>query len=83
MGQDDFVANRVEPIVSRAPRVAGFENRAAGIARLVGDNLARRPPRNSVTVTSASVGPLTVALHASDRQIAATIAASIWREVGA
>ncbi|MCP3902787.1 MAG: hypothetical protein GY715_04045 [Planctomycetes bacterium] len=61
---------------------AGFEGRADGIARLVGESLTQRAPERSVQVKSASVGPVNVERQASDRQIAAMIAASIRREVG-
>jgi len=61
---------------------AGFEHRAAGIARLVAEELAGLPAPGNVSLRSLSLPPLEIQSGASDRQIAGQVARSIASTVG-
>lgn len=56
---------------------AGFEHRAAGIARRVAEELAGLPAPADVALRSLSLPPIQIQAGASDRQIAGQIARSI------
>lgn len=60
---------------------AGFEHRAAAIARLVAEELAGMPTPGDRTIRSLSLPPLEVKAGASDRAIAGRIARSIAESV--
>jgi hypothetical protein len=62
---------------------AGFEHRAAGIARRVADELAEMPAPGDLSVRSLSLAPIEIRAGASDRQIAGQIARSISESVAA
>lgn len=61
---------------------AGFEHRAAGIARQVAEELAGLPAPSDVSLRSLSLPPIQIQAGASDRQIAGQIARSIAQTVG-
>lgn len=61
---------------------AGFEHRAAGIARLVAEELAGLPAPGDVSLRSLSLPPFEIQAGASDRQIAGQVARSIASTVG-
>jgi hypothetical protein len=60
---------------------AGFEHRAAGIARRVAEELAGTPAPADLSLRSLSLPPLEIRAGASDRQIAGQIARSISESV--
>ncbi len=62
---------------------AGFERRAARIARLVGDELARLPVASEVHADSLHVRGLEISPALSDRRAAARIASAIHRQAQA
>jgi hypothetical protein len=61
---------------------AGFEHRAAGIARRVAEELAEMPAPSDLSVRSLSLPPIEIQAGTSDRQIASQIARSISVSVG-
>jgi hypothetical protein len=61
---------------------AGFEHRAAGIARRVAEELAGMPAPADLSLRSLSLPPLEIRAGASDRQIAGQIARSIAVSAG-
>jgi hypothetical protein len=61
---------------------AGFEHRAAGIARGVAEELAGMPAPADLSLRSLSLPPLEIRAGASDRQIAGQIARSIAVSAG-
>ena len=56
---------------------AGFEHRAEGIARLVGEKLATVPIKTSVTLDRLSLKPVRIGENATNQQIAQNIVKSI------
>jgi hypothetical protein len=62
---------------------AGFEHRAAGIARRVAEELAELPAPGNVSLRSLSLPPLEIQAGASDRHIAGQIARSIAQSASA
>ncbi len=66
---------RVEQLRLKLP--AGFEHRAGGIARLVGEGLTTIPTKHSVTLDRLSVGPVRIGENFTDLQIAQHIVKSI------
>jgi hypothetical protein len=56
---------------------AGFEHRAAGIARRVADELAEMPAPGDLSVRALSLPPIEIRAGASDGEIAGRIARSI------
>jgi hypothetical protein len=60
---------------------AGFEHRAAGIARRVADELAEMPAPGDVSLRSLFLPRIEIQAGASDRQIAGQIARSISESV--
>jgi hypothetical protein len=60
---------------------AGFEHRAAGIARRVAEELAEMPAPSDLSVRSLSLPPIEIQAGTSDRQIASQIAGRIARSV--
>lgn len=61
---------------------AGFEHRAAGIARRVAEELAEMPAPGDVSLRSLALPPIEIRAGASDREIAGRIARSIFQSVG-
>jgi hypothetical protein len=60
---------------------AGFEHRAAGIARRVAEELAEMPAPTDLSLHSLSLPPIEIRAGATDRQIASRIARSISESV--
>ncbi|MES1241429.1 MAG: hypothetical protein ABUT39_07405 [Acidobacteriota bacterium] len=60
---------------------AGFEHRAAGIARRVAEELAEMPAPGDVSLRSLSLPPIEIRTGATDRQIASQIAGRIARSI--
>jgi len=56
---------------------AGFEDRAHGIAQLIASELALLPVSRDVQLRHLSLADIHVSPHASDKQVAGTIAAHI------
>lgn len=56
---------------------AGFEHRAAAIARLVAEELAGMPAPGDRTIHALSLPPIEIQAGASDRAVAGRIARSI------
>ena len=61
---------------------AGFEHRAATIARLLGGSLATYHPRESRSLDRLSISPVQVSAQATDREIADCIAKRITVVLG-
>ncbi|MDH3404184.1 MAG: hypothetical protein OES32_06440 [Acidobacteriota bacterium] len=59
----------------------GFEDRAAGLARLVGDELAALPLTRGLRLDRLQLEPIAIAPGATDRQIAGQIATGIQRRL--
>lgn len=55
----------------------GFEHRAGNIARLVGQALAPVAAEHPVVMDRLDIGPLQIASHSSDEEIATHIAESL------
>ena len=62
---------------------AGFEHRAAGIARRVAEELAGMPAPGARSIRSLSLAPIEIQAGTSDREIAGRIARSISESVAA
>jgi hypothetical protein len=60
---------------------AGFEHRAAGIARRVAEELAGLPAPADVALRSLSLPPIQIQAGTSDRHIASQIASQIARSI--
>lgn len=63
---------------------AGFEHRAATIARLVGESMAEIQLSENRTLDRLSIGPIRITPNATDQEIARNVAeriASTLREV--
>jgi hypothetical protein len=71
---------RIERMRMRLPK--GFEHRASGIARLVGDLMAEIQPSESRTLDRLSVSPVRVSPTATDEEIAHSIAERIVLTLG-
>ncbi len=61
---------------------AGFEHRAERIGRLLGDALARLEVGSSIALDRLALPPIAIAPGASDRDVAAGIAASVHDQLG-
>ncbi len=60
---------------------AGFEHRAAGIARRVAEELAEMPAPGDLSLRSLTLPRIEIQAGTSDRQIASQIAGRIARSV--
>jgi hypothetical protein len=60
----------------------GFEHRAASIAGLIGDSLAKYEIAGTHNLESLSVGPLKLAPNATDRDVADKVARGIATSLG-
>lgn len=61
---------------------AGFEHRAASIARLVGKSMTEVHPTENRTLDRLSVGPVQVAPNATDQEIAHIVVERIASTLG-
>ena len=61
---------------------AGYEHRAALIARMVGESLAEYQPSENRKLDSLTIGPVRVMPNASDQEIAQNIAQQITSVLG-
>ena len=66
---------RIDRIRMHLP--AGFEHRATAIARLVGDELAKRSISQDATLDSISIAPQSLSVEMPDGEIAHGIAQQI------
>ena len=71
---------RIERIRMHLP--AGFEHRAAGIARLVGNELAKQSISDPMLRDSMLVKPPRISAHTRDDEIAAAIVMQIVAGLG-
>ncbi len=60
----------------------GFEHRAEGIARLVGDALGRRPVSGDRRIARLAPPAVEITAGTGDREIAGRVAAAIHRQIG-
>ena len=60
---------------------AGFEHRAAGIARRVAEELAGMPAPGDLSIRALSLAPIEIQAGTPDREIAGRIARSISESV--
>lgn len=61
---------------------AGFEHRAATIARLVGESMAEFQPFENRTLDRLTISPVPVSPNATDHEIARSIAERIVATLG-
>lgn len=70
----------IERMKIRLPN--GYEHRAAGIARLIGDSLAGYSADKNINLKSISIGPVKMEQNTSDQEIAEQIAEKIRLRLG-
>ena len=61
---------------------AGFEHRAASIARLVGDAMGKYRATENQALDRLSIGPVQISPNATDQEIAHSIAERITVKLG-